>query len=190
MPNNTTIQSTTHCKNRSDKVNFYATDPKAVELLLEVEKFQRKIWEPACGEGHISKVLKAHGHTVLSSDLYNYGYGGHDLDFLSPEMRDEMWGGDIITNPPYKRAAEFVEQALRLVRSRAKVAMFLRLTFLEGVGRRELFQSNPPKTVYVSSNRLQCGKNGVFGGNRSAVAYCWIVWEKGYTGVTELKWIN
>lgn len=190
MGNSKTISATTHCKNRADTVNFYATDPKAVELLLEQESFNRKIWEPACGAGHISEVLKKHGHFVLSTDLYDHGYGGHDVDFLDSELSDEMWGGDIITNPPYKRAREFVEEALRLVHPGAKVAMFLRLTFLESVGRRELFRTNPPMTVYVSSARLQCGRNGVFDTEPSAVAYCWIVWRKGYTGTTELKWIN
>ena len=54
---------------------------------------------------------------------------------------------------------------------------------------RELFGKHPPKTVYVSSARLECGKNGSFTGS-SAVAYCWIVWEKGFKGIPQLKWIN
>jgi hypothetical protein len=60
-----------------------------------------------------------------------------------------------------------------------KVAMFLKLTFLEGKARRELFKRYPPKTVYVSSSRLECGKNGIFKKD-PAVAYAWFVWQKGY----------
>ena len=67
--------------------------------------------------------------------------------------------------------------------------MFFKLTFLEGQARRDLFRKYPPQTVYVSSARLECGKNGEFTGS-SAVAYCWIVWRKGYPGPTHLKWIN
>lgn len=175
-------------RNQEAEVNdYYATDPRAVELLLEQEDFAKAIWEPACGEGHISDALKKHGHAVFSTDLIDRGYTGtQKIDFLK---EDAHWFGDIITNPPYKFAREFVEKALKLVPEGNKVAMFVKLTFLEGQGRRALFRKLPPKTVYVSSARLECGKNGVFTGT-SAVAYCWIVWEKGYKGQTFLKWIN
>lgn len=168
--------------------DYYATDPKAVELLLEQEAFCREIWEPACGEGHISEALKTHGHAVYSTDLIDRGYGVPPCeDFLQTSM--ECWDGDIITNPPYKFAREFVEKALDIVTDGHKVAMFLKLTFLEGQARRDLFKQHPPQTVYVSSARLECGKNGKFTGS-SAVAYCWIVWQKGHKGPTCLKWIN
>lgn len=166
--------------------DYYATDPQAVKLLLENEDFSKFIWEPACGEGHISKVLEEHGHTVFSTDLVYRGYGRGCHDFLSCVNPIDA---DIITNPPYKFAKEFVEQALRCVTQGHKVAMFLKLTFLEGQGRRDLFRENPPQTVYVSSSRLECGKNGVFTGD-SAVAYCWFVWRKGHMGPTYLKWFN
>ena len=167
--------------------DYYATEPNAVELLLEQETFTPYVWEPACGEGHISKVLEAHGYKVLSTDLIDRGYGEGGVDFLSIKIADIS--RDIITNPPYKYAKEFVEHALEISSESTKVAMFLKLTFLEGQSRRELFAKNPPKTVYVSSARLQCGKNGVFEGS-SATAYAWFVWEKGYHGRTVIKWIN
>lgn len=171
--------------------DYYATDPRAVEVLLQNEYFQDAdaIWEPACGEGHISEVLQTAGFAVLSTDLVDRGYGFGGEDFLNNTAPDSSWPGHIITNPPYKYAKEFVEQALRLVAPGRKVAMFLKLTFLEGQGRRELFRDHPPKTVYVSSARLECGKNGHFTG-ASAVAYCWIVWQKGHAGPTLIKWIN
>lgn len=171
--------------------DYYATEPNAVELLLEQETFTPYVWEPACGEGHISKVLEAHGYKVLSTDLIDRGYGEGGVDFLSikyEDIRSDI-SRDIITNPPYKYAKEFVEHALEISMYSTKVAMFLKLTFLEGQSRRELFAKNPPKTVYVSSARLQCGKNGVFEGS-SATAYAWFVWEKGYHGRTVIKWIN
>lgn len=166
--------------------DYYATEPKAVELLLEQESFSELIWEPACGEGHIAKVLENHGHSVISTDLIDRGYGLGGRDFFK---ETGVFRGDVITNPPYKCAKEFVEKALELVEPGRKVAMFLKLTFLEGQGRRDLFRNNPPQTVYVSSARLQCGKNGLFAGS-SAVAYCWFVWRKGHPGPTNIKWIN
>lgn len=168
--------------------DYYATEPKATELLLEREAFDGPIWEPACGEGHISKVLERNGYTVVSTDLIDRGYGSGDVDFLKIPTSEEV-DADIVTNPPYKYAKDFVEKALALVRPGRKVAMFLKLTFLEGQSRRELFRENPPKRVYVASARLQCGKNGDFSGT-SMVAYAWFVWEKGYTGPIILEHIN
>ena len=168
--------------------DYYATAPRAVELLLEQERFEHPIWEPACGEGHISETLKAHGLDIYAStDLYDRGYGLALVDFLS--IPDTGLCCDVITNPPYKCAKEFVSKALEVVADGCKVAMFLKLTFLEGQRRRELFKKFPPRVVYVSSARLECGKNGVFTGE-SAVAYCWIVWVKGWQGDTVIRWIN
>lgn len=113
-------------------------------------------------------------------------------DFLSPN--NQSWHGDIITNPPYKFAVDFVEKALQIAPGKHKVAMFLKVQFLEGKGRKQLFTQHPPKVVYVSSSRIQCAKNGEFDkmkeGGGSAVAYAWYVWEKGYKGNTIIKWIN
>lgn len=52
-----------------ERDDYYATEPKAVELLLDLEKFDSNILEPCCGEGRISEVLKSAGYNVTSSDL-------------------------------------------------------------------------------------------------------------------------
>jgi hypothetical protein len=107
------------------------------------------------------------------------------------EQTFDNFNGDIITNPPYKYAQQFVERALENVKPGRKVAMFLKLTFLEGKARKQMFLNNPPKTVYVSSSRLLCAKNGDFENTKgSAVAYAWFVWEKGFKGDPVIKWIN
>ena len=171
--------------------DYYATEPRALELLLELETFSPVIWECACGEGHLSNVLLDRGYRVISSDLIDRGYGRGGIDFLNCSR---SFDGDIITNPPYKYAKEFVEHALELVTEGHKVVMFLKLTFMESKARRELFEKYPPKTIYVSSSRLQCAKNGDFEkygkGVGTAVAYAWYVWEKGYSGETTVKWFN
>ena len=101
---------------------------------------------------------------------------------------------DILTNPPYKYAKEFVLQALDMVKDGRKVYMFLKLTFLEGKTRyKELFKKYPPKNIYVFSERVMCAKNAEFekmkAGGGSAVAYSWFVWEKGNYSDTIIKWI-
>lgn len=139
--------------------------------------------------GHLSRVLEAHGYDVRSTDLIYRGYGeAETIDFLKAEGG---FDGDIITNPPYKYALEFVKKALQMVGTGRKVAMFLKLTFLEGRGRKQFFLENPPKTVYVSSSRLICAVNGNFKTiTSSAVAYAWFVWEKGFAGEPVIRWIN
>lgn len=189
--NNKSIYSCLGASNHTEEErqvdDYYATEPKAVELLLENEKFSNCVLEPACGQGHISEVLKQHGYQVISTDLIDRGYGQGNKDFF--EMSE--CNMDIITNPPYKYAKEFVKHALDIVPDGTKIAMFLKLTFLESKSRKELFLAYPFKTLYVSSNRLRCAKNGDFKNNKkSAVAYGWYVWEKGYKGEPIIKWIN
>nr|DAH58871.1 MAG TPA: adenine-specific methyltransferase [Caudoviricetes sp.] len=181
-----TLAASNHSKGEREVNDYYATEPKAVELLLEKEKFSSIILEPSCGEGHISQVLLNSGYAVKSSDLINRGFG-EVKDFFEV---DEFCG-DIITNPPYKVALDFVKHSLDIIPEGNKVAMFLKLQFLEGKARKEFYKENPPKKIYVASGRLNCAKNGKFEEFKSsAVAYAWFVWEKGYQGSPEIDWIN
>ena len=141
----TTLGSSNHAADQRETFDYYATDPKAVEMLLEMETFAPVIWEPACGEGHISKVLQAHGHEVISTDLIYRGFGDPEpLNFLEETLND--FEGDIITNPPYSSGLEFVKRALDSVRPGGKVAMFLMVIFLAGK-RRGLFLKTPPPPI-------------------------------------------
>lgn len=169
--------------------DYYATEPKALELLLNKETFCRYVWEPACGEGHLSQVLKRLGYDVHSTDLIDRGYGTGGVDFLQYSGK---WGGDIITNPPYKYALEFVEKALSIISEGHRVAMFLKIQFLEGVSRHEFFKKNPPKMIYVSTRRLRCAMNGDFEkySKSNAITYAWFIWEKGFKGDPIIKWFN
>lgn len=184
-----TLGASNHVEEERQQHDYYATEPKAMSLLLEQEKFAINIWECACGEGHLSKELEKYGHSVWSTDLIDRGYGEGDIDFLK---QTDIFEGDIITNPPYKFASDFLIKALELIPTGNKVAMFLKLQFLEGKARREIFNKYPPKIVYVSSSRIMCAKNGDFEGIKgsSAVAYAWFVWEKGFKGDPSIKWIN
>lgn len=186
------LGSSHHTDKERQREDYYATDPKAALLLLEVESFEGKIWEPACGEKHLAKVFEERGYAVRSSDIVDR-CGNEVFDFLGIE-NCEPWDGNIVTNPPYKYAVEFIYKALSLIPEGNKVAMFLKVQFLEGKSRKMLYKDFPPKTIYVSSSRINCAKNGDFSGMRtsggSAVAYAWYVWEKGYRGETIVKWIN
>lgn len=185
----TTLGASNHSSEIREENDYYATEPKAIELLLDVEQFDKNVWECACGEKHLSNVLESNGYNVRSSDLIDR-CDNEVLDFLGGDNTE--WKGDIITNPPYKFASEFIMKALDIIPNGNKVAMFLKLQFLEGKKRKKLFLEHPPKIVYVSSSRLNCAKNGDFATytKNSAIAYAWFVWEKGYKGDTLIKWIN
>lgn len=186
-----TLGASNHTDKERQNEDFYATDPIAAKLLLEVEEFSKNIWECACGQKHLSNVFENEGFNVRSSDIVDR-CGNEVYDFLSSD--NTFWDGDVITNPPYKLAKEFIEKAIDIIPEGRKVAMFLKIQFLEGKERKKLFQKYPPKVIYVSSSRILCAKNAEFeamkAGGGSAVAYAWYIWEKGYNGDTILKWVN
>ena len=136
-----TLGASNHTDADRQREDYYATEPKATEWLCRLEQFEGRILEPSCGEGHMSEVLKAAGYEVVSRDLVDRGYG-EVADFLA--IDNQVWDGNIVTNPPYKYAQQFVEKALSIIPEGKKVAMFLKLTFLEGKARRALFRSTPP----------------------------------------------
>lgn len=172
----TVLGASNHSEVERENNDYYATDPKALEIFLnrideDGVRLHNNIWECACGEGHLSEVLKNRGYKVWSTDLIDRGYGSGNTDFL--KSIPDSWCGDILTNPPYKYAKEFVEKALEVTRIGAYTVMFLKIQFLEGQGRRKLFKKHPPKYVYVNSVRQTCYLNGDMSKKLSSAAcYC------------------
>lgn len=106
-------------------------------------------------------------------------------------MTSDSFDGDIITNPPFKFAKQFVEHALDSITAGHKVAMYLRIQFLESEGRRALFEYEPPARVYVAHGRFGCALNGEWDTrSSSAMMFAWYVWEKGFKGDPVLKWFD
>lgn len=186
-----TLGASNHTDEEREKDDYYATDSVAIDVLLAKAVLSHNCWECACGASHLSKRLIELGYNVKSTDLVYRGFGTGGVDFL---QCTETFDGDIITNPPYKYAKEFIEHSLTLIPEGRKAFMFLKLQFLEGKGRRKLFDSGQLKTLYVSSSRILCAKNGDFEkmrrGGGSAVAYGWYEFEKGYFGKPTIEWIN
>lgn len=171
--------------------DYYATDPyaiiKAKDIFQEIG-LDNNIWEPACGEGHLSEALKELGYKVKSTDLINRGYG-KQLDFLKCNI---SWSGDILTNPPFKYASEFIHKSMELLEEGRYGVFFLKVQFLETPARAKLFKECGLKYVIVNSERICCAKNGKFdkyfkkgpnGAYRGGTQlYCWFVFQKGYIG--------
>lgn len=186
-----TLAASNHSDIDRETNDYYATDPKALELFLNRLKqdnitLHSNIWECACGEGNLSKILINRGYHIYSSDLINRGYGDK-LDFLKYNESISM---DILINPPYKYALDFVKHALDILNNNYFAIFFLKIQFLEGKERYKFFKENPPKYVYVHSERQKCALNNDFENVKSsAVCYAWYIWQKGWKGETIIRWI-
>lgn len=185
------LGASNHTSEYRETNDYYATDPMSLKLFLDRIKkdnlfLHRNIFECACGEGSLSETLKKQGYQVRSSDLINRGYG-EVHDFLKIEKAPET---DILTNPPYKYAQQFVEHALKIIDDGSYCIMFLKIQFLEGKQRRKLFDKYPPLYIYINSTRQTCYKNGDFSKKfSSAACYCWFVWQKGIKTEPKIRWI-
>ncbi len=167
-------------RKKNDGIDFYPTEPLFTEILCEEEKFSGLIWEPACGDGAISKVLDQYGYKVLSTDKYKHGFG-KKLDFLT-----QYYGpvDNIVTNPPSCLFDDFLTQALSV--SNRKVAFLFGSFILSSSKSRyeKFFKENPPAKVIIILNRMK-----VFG-ESSQFAHCWAIWDKSKTKKsTKLKWV-
>jgi hypothetical protein len=164
--------------------DYFPTPAWATHALIENEKLSGNIWESACGDGAMSKVLKTTGCHVESSDLFDRGYGDAGIDFVTANRLAD----NIITNPPFNSAEGFVASGIR--NSKRKFALLLRLAFLEGANRANtIFSKCPPSRVWVFSERITFYPAGAVQAGSGTTAYAWFVWDKDSSG-TELKWFN
>lgn len=185
--------------------DFYATDPKAVEMLLSTGVFDWyylpwiDVLEPCVGQGHIIDTVKNFYNKtkelrITTIDLIDRGYPNTIItDFLiwKPDKGYDL----IITNPPYSLAKEFVEKGMECLEVGGIMAMFLKIQFLEGAKREELFDKYPPKYIYVFRNRMATWNSGQpkdpKTGKKWATTMChaWFVWEKGSNTEPIVRWL-
>ncbi len=170
------------------ELDYYSTDPIALIELLKVHKFNN-VWENAAGSGALTDVLIQNDIHGFSSDIVSRRDDIKELDFLS--VKNMKWKGDILTNPPYGMAEQFIRHSLNIVQEGYKVAMLLRIQFLESKGRINLFKEHNIKYVYVSSSRIKCHANGIIDNkSSSAMCFAWFIWEKGFKGESIIRWFN
>lgn len=176
------------------KGDFYPSPPIAVEALLERVDFDPRLaLEPACGKGDISEVLLKNGFTVVSSDLYDWGYGQPNVDFLSLAKIDQPL--HIITNPPFNvpkdASMNFALKALELTKPhQTKVAFLQRLQWLEGKKRKKLFIEYPFAKLLVFSGRLPRMHRFDHTGKESSsmMAFGWFMWDWKHSGPPTIEW--
>ena len=193
---------------KNDRVenDFYATNPEAVERLLYNEFFSfTSFLEPCVGEGHIVEAVQKFVNrfysvpywkkcNVKTLDIVDRGYPNTIIqDFLQWETEEKF--DTIITNPPYSLAKEFAEKGMELLTDDGKMALFLKIQFLEGQKRKEFFDKYPPKYIYVFRNRMATWNNGQAidptTGKKWATTMChaWFVWEKGSKSKPIIEWL-
>lgn len=168
-----------------DGPDFFPTPEWATYALIDNENFSGDIWECACGNGAMSRVLATTGNKIRNSDLYNRGFGEPGIDFTTTQDCAD----NIITNPPYNSAEQFVHSGVKL--AGRKFALLLRLAFLEGANRTNtIFSKCPPSRVWVFSERITFYMHGATQKGSGTTAYAWFVWDKDAPSGTELKWFK
>lgn len=173
-----------------ERDDYYATPCSAIEQLLQVESFNGPIWEPACGDGAISRVLQDSGYSVVSTDLIDRGFGEGGRDFL---LEWCAAAPNVVTNPPFKLGTEFARHALRLVTG--KVAMLMKIGFIEGPTRADLHDGvHRLARVWVIRRRVTFLKNGLdlvrSEGKGGIHAYAWFVWDRQHYGPPMIGWLE
>ena len=182
---NGAFKPTTKRRADLDGPDFFPTPDWATRALVDNERFDGEIWECACGDGAMARVLEEAGHKVRATDLYPRGHGEPGIDFLEATRKTD----NIVTNPPYNVAEAFVAQGLKLARK--KFALLLRLAFLEGANRaNSIFLKHPPARVWVFSERITFYMKGAERSGSGTTAYAWFVWDKDANGATELRWLK
>ncbi|WWA79567.1 methyltransferase [Xanthomonas phage Kintu] len=164
--------------------DFYETPYSITQSLLDAEGFDRgaRTLEPACGDGAITRVLAASGF----SDIVGYDA---ETDFL----REESTFPQIITNPPFSLALDFILKAKSVARN--KFAMLLPLSYLHGKERLDKVYSDrefPLACVHVFCRYPMLGDplrdDGKY--RTGMMVYAWFVWDKHHVGDPNVKWID
>jgi hypothetical protein len=166
-------------------LDLYETPACAIRALIQVEKLPLHIWEPACGGGAIVRELGAAGHVVTATDISS---GVNFFNCVNPGQGSM----GIVSNPPFKQAAEFARHAIEL--GIPYVALLLRWAFTEGgTGKTEASRARayvldtvPPARIHLFANRLPMMHRHGWTGNRSrsAIAFAWYIWDRSHTGPT------
>ena len=187
------LAGTSQSRERAED-DYYATPHIATEMLLDNVSFSGNFLEPCVGGGHIADVIKKYYNSeVFGCDLVDRGYSTTFVaDFLTQEFDRKF--DNIVTNPPYSLAQEFLEKGMEVINDNGKIAMFLKIQFLEGAKRKEMFSKYPPKYIYVFSKRQNPWRNGSSVDEKgkpwsSTMCFAWFIWEKGFKGEPIVRWI-
>lgn len=191
------MQNTSHAvmaqrTEAADSPDDFPTPPWATRALIEHVLENKAAFagmtclEPACGAGHMAKVLEEYFGEVKATDAYPYGYGAirnYLTDTYAANSCD--W---VITNPPFRLAEEFILRSFRV--ARRGIAILARTVFLESAGRyNAIFRDRPPTKFAQFAERVPMLKGRLDPTATTATGYAWLVWEKESLCEPRLMWV-
>lgn len=158
--------NTAYTRNRSD---FYPTPPEVTVALMKFLDLapKTKIWEPACGDGHMVHVIEAMGYQVIGTDIQRGD------DFLTAPLMDCDW---IITNPPFSQSEAFIQ---RCIEHRKPFCMLLKSQYWHAKRRKQLFDQMPPEWILPLTWRPDF-LFGTRGSGSPLMDVMWNLWDPDY----------
>jgi hypothetical protein len=164
----------------------YVEPPWCSERLFDVERFRGPVHDPCCGFGTIPEAAMRAGITATGADLVNRGWTLGDVeDFFQTNCK--RW--NVVCNPPFNIAREFMEHALSVVGYKvAAIFPTARLNaarWLDEMPLRRVYLLTPRPSMPPGHVIAAGGKPG--GGKMD---FCWLVFDKRYTGTAEITWLH
>lgn len=165
--------------------DFYPTPRPTTEALLRVETFNGPIWEPAAGDGAIMDVFDEHGYNMIGTDITPRKADITPQDYL---LSIRLFAPNVVTNPPFKLLNQFIQKTHEL--NPDKWALLAKLQALETIDRTHLLEATHLTRVWIFRARQTTWRNGqALTNNKGMIAFCWLIWEKDYTGKPTIGWI-
>ena len=169
------------------RVDEHYVEPQwCSERLFEEERFVGGVYDPACGFGRIVQSALKRNLNAYGNDIVDRGFNAATApaDFFTHTGTH----ANIVSNPPFDRFEEFALHALKLA---GKVALIMPTARLNAA---RWLEKTPLRRVWLLTPRpsmppghvIKAG--GKVGGGKSD--YCWVVFEHGYDGEPELRWLN
>ncbi len=183
------IGASSHSNYEREKNDYYSTDEIAIKLLHKHNLLDSDVpyWETAVGGGRLAKELKRLGYTVSKeTDLFDRGYGDAGIDFFKC---DEVFEGNLITNPPYSFINDWILHSIKLASNKSYI--FCRIQTIETASRyKRIFKDNPPVYICPFVKRVNCYRNDDTSFKQSAVCYSWFIWDNSVDNKdTKVKWL-
>jgi len=160
---------------------YMTRDIRAIHGLLDVisPPLDRVVFEPACGNGDISRVLHQRGYKTISRDLRHTGYGEGGHDYLESDETDYS----MISNPPFNLAHDFIRHAL-VIGNCPWLALLLKADFWNSDVGRRLWLVHPPTGMVPVPWRIAFLK--AERGNSPMMNCSWWIWERGKPPLFEI----